>query len=147
MADISKINVSGTTYSLKDNEARAAIAVLQSAIASSLIFKGVVSSATDITSLTNYKMGWTYKATTSFSIPGIGTVENGDMIICIADYFGSFNASDWTVVQNNVDTMTGASSSTGGTRGLVPAPNAGQEGYYLSGDGTWKQPEILWGSF
>ena len=33
--------------------------------------------------------------------------------------------------------MTGATSSTAGTHGLVPAPAAGSEGKYLKGDGTW----------
>lgn len=60
------------------------------------------------------------------------------MIIAIADYSDSWKASDWTVVQNNVDTMSGASSSAAGTRGLVPAPSAGDQGKFLSGAGTWQ---------
>ena len=35
-------------------------------------------------------------------------------------------------------TMTGAGASTAGTGGLVPAPVAGDNTKYLSGDGTWK---------
>lgn len=49
-----------------------------------------------------------------------------------------------TVVPNNpafTDTtysaMTGASSSTAGTSGLVPAPSAGDQEKVLSGAGTW----------
>lgn len=34
--------------------------------------------------------------------------------------------------------MTGATSSTAGAEGLVPAPAAGDDMKYLSGDGTWK---------
>ena len=34
--------------------------------------------------------------------------------------------------------MTGATSSTAGTHGLVPAPAAGDQGKALMGDGTWK---------
>lgn len=34
--------------------------------------------------------------------------------------------------------FTGATSSTAGTNGLVPAPAAGDEGKALHGDGTWK---------
>lgn len=34
--------------------------------------------------------------------------------------------------------MTGASSSTAGTKGLVPAPAAGDDTKFLAGDGTWK---------
>lgn len=33
--------------------------------------------------------------------------------------------------------FTGATSTTAGTSGLVPAPAAGDEAKYLKGDGTW----------
>ena len=36
--------------------------------------------------------------------------------------------------------MTGASSGTAGETGLVPAPEAGKQGKYLRGDGTWQTP-------
>ena len=146
---ISNVELGSTIYSLKDEEVRAAVTALQTAVSSSLIFKGVVSSAAGITSLTNYKQGWTYKANTAFTIPSIGTIEAGDMIICISDYNSSYKASDWTVVQNNVDTMTGASSTAAGTRGLVPAPQANDNEKYLRGDGTWGSPvvDIAWGNF
>lgn len=36
--------------------------------------------------------------------------------------------------------MTGASSSAGGTHGLVPAPAAGKQAAFLRGDGTWATP-------
>ncbi len=147
MADISKIKLGSTIYSLKDEEVRAAVNALQTAVASSLVFKGVVSSAAGITSLTNYKQGWTYKANAAFKIPSIGTIEAGDMIICVSDYSSSYKASDWTVVQNNVDTMVGATSAAAGTRGLVPAPAAGESEKYLKGDGTWGSPSLSWGAF
>lgn len=35
------------------------------------------------------------------------------------------------------DVFTGASSSSNGLPGQVPKPEAGQEGFYLRGDGTW----------
>ena len=38
----------------------------------------------------------------------------------------------------NISTMTGAGSSAAGTKGLVPAPSAGDENKFLAGDGTWK---------
>lgn len=137
MADISKLKLGSTIYSLKDDEARAAVATLETAVASSLVFKGVVSSATAITGLTNYKTGWTYKANAAFTITSIGTLEVGDMIVCISDYNGKYSASDWTVVQNNVDVMVGASTSAAGATGLVPAPTAGDTGRFLRADGTW----------
>lgn len=149
MADISKIKLGSTIYSLKDSEARTAVTALQTAVASSLIFKGVVSSAAGITSLTNYKQGWTYKANAAFTISSVGTIEAGDMIICVSDYSSSYKASDWTVVQNNVDTMVGATSTKAGTRGLVPAPATGDSEKYLKGDGTWGSPstDLSWGAF
>lgn len=36
-----------------------------------------------------------------------------------------------------IPTMTGASSSTNGSEGLVPAPSAGDQDRYLKADGTW----------
>lgn len=36
--------------------------------------------------------------------------------------------------------MTGATASTAGTHGLVPAPAAGKQDSYLRGDGTWQLP-------
>jgi len=36
--------------------------------------------------------------------------------------------------------MSGASSSSAGSQGLVPAPTAGKQGYFLRGDGTWAVP-------
>lgn len=34
-------------------------------------------------------------------------------------------------------TMTGATASTDGKAGLVPAPSSGNQDYYLKADGTW----------
>lgn len=39
-------------------------------------------------------------------------------------------------------TMIGASSTTDGEAGMVPAPKAGEEGYFLRGDGSWAAIEI-----
>lgn len=124
------------------------VSALQTATASGLVFKGTVSSATGITSLTNYKVGWTYKASAAFTISGLGTVESGDMIICIADG-STYSASDWTVVQNNVDVMTGATTAAAGSRGLVPSPTTADTDKFLRGDGTWATmtSESTWGSF
>lgn len=49
---------------------------------------------------------------------------------------------DVSVVDQNgiahIDTMTGAGSSSAGTKGLVPAPASGDNEKFLAGDGTWK---------
>lgn len=46
--------------------------------------------------------------------------------------------NDWIDAEFSV--MTGATSSTAGTSGLVPAPAAGSQEKYLKGDGTWGNP-------
>lgn len=35
--------------------------------------------------------------------------------------------------------FSGATSTTGGAKGLVPAPGAGEEGKFLCGDGSWQE--------
>lgn len=49
-------------------------------------------------------------------------------------YSGGANAS----MTLGAKSMTGATSSTAGAAGIVPAPAAGDEGKFLAGDGTWK---------
>lgn len=146
---ISKIKLGSTIYYLKDEEVRRAVETLQTAVSSSLVFKGVVSNAADLTNLKDYKTGWTYRATANIAIASLGMLEPGDLVICIHDYNSSYKASDWTVAQNNVDTMQGATSTAAGTRGLVPAPQANDNEKYLRGDGTWGSPsaDVAWGSF
>lgn len=139
---ISKINLGSVIYHLKDSDARSRLDTLETTLASSLVFKGVVSNATDITNLTNYKTGWTYKANASFTLSSLGKIEPGDMIICVSDYKSAFNIANWTVVQNNIDVMTGATSSNSGTKGLVPAPAVANKDNFLKGDGTWGTPAI-----
>lgn len=39
-----------------------------------------------------------------------------------------------------VSPMTGATATTNGAQGLVPAPQAGDQNKYLRGDGTWQDP-------
>lgn len=51
----------------------------------------------------------------------------------------SSSAADWKQINNVAPAqMTGATSSTAGTSGVVPAPAAGDDTKFLSGDGTWK---------
>ena len=55
------------------------------------------------------------------------------------------NAKYWAdEASGTVNDMTGATSSTAGVHGLVPAPAAGDNTKFLGGDGTWKNvPEEL----
>lgn len=46
----------------------------------------------------------------------------------------------WTNTNTTYNDMTGATASSAGTRGLVPAPTAGQQGLFLCGNGTWAKP-------
>jgi hypothetical protein len=55
----------------------------------------------------------------------LGTTYTGTLPVSIAG----------TVI--DVNTMTGATAGVGGTRGVVPAPAAGQQNNFLRGDGTW----------
>lgn len=52
---------------------------------------------------------------------------------------GTGNIEDLSVTQvtSMLNAMVGATAGTGGTKGLVPAPAAGDEAKYLRGDGTW----------
>ena len=87
--------------------------------------------------------GDVYIITTAGRIGGVSgpKVEPGDMLICTVDGSASGDAAtvgvNWIVLQSNVDLFTGATTSAAGTLGLVPGPAAGQQGYFLRGDGTW----------
>jgi hypothetical protein len=65
-------------------------------------FKGVVSSGTAISSLTDYKAGWYWIVDTAGTYVG-QKCEPGDFIYCISDYSSSYKASDFSVVQTNLD--------------------------------------------
>ena len=45
-----------------------------------------------------------------------------------------------------LEDMTGASSSTAGANGLVPAPASGDQGKFLRGDGSWANPSVMVGA-
>lgn len=52
-----------------------------------------------------------------------------------------FNGTEWVPMDVNalvqVSVMGGANADVAGTAGLVPAPAAGEENYFLRGDGSW----------
>ena len=50
---------------------------------------------------------------------------------------------DWASVINKT-AFTGATASTAGTLGLVPAPAAGTQAKFLRADGTWQTPTDTW---
>ena len=62
----------------------------------------------------------------------------GDGSILMYDY----ESKKWvnkTVDDIVVDVMRGATSTSAGKSGLVPAPQAGEENKFLKGDGTWAE--------
>ena len=84
---------------------------------------GIIHSSEDIgsaiTTLTEYKKGWTFKASANIplSVINIGGVpiESGDILICISDAT-VYSSSIFSVIQTNTDgTVTGPSSSTNST--------------------------------
>lgn len=52
---------------------------------------------------------------------------------------GSMSAADKTKL-DGITEMTGATALADGASGLVPQPDAGEQGKYLRGDGTWATP-------
>lgn len=72
------------------------------------------------------------KAITGLSVSGkVITYTKGDGTT------GTITTQDTNTTYSD---MTGATSSTDGAHGLVPAPKAGQQAHFLRGDGTWVVP-------
>lgn len=55
---------------------------------------------------------------------------------------GLMSAAD-KIKLDGISVMTGATSLTAGTSGLVPAPTISDPNNYLRGDGTWNQPVVI----
>lgn len=55
-------------------------------------------------------------------------------------FVSTLTPSSGTNTTSTVPAMTGASSSTAGKAGLVPAPASGKQSSFLRGDGTWVVP-------
>ncbi len=70
---------------------------------------------------------------------GTSTYVEADDLATVATS-GSYNdLSNQPTIPTIVD-MTGATSSTAGAHGYVPAPAAGDQNKFLQGDGTWATP-------
>lgn len=77
-------------------------AAIQAAQVGAALFKGVVNAGTEISSLTAYSKGWYWVVGTAGTYVG-QTCEAGDTIFCIADYSSAYKASDFNVIQTNLD--------------------------------------------
>lgn len=79
----------------------------------------------------------TFAGTTGPSVAsGFATAEEGQEI---TDGTAKFKVHYFKEIISSVNIMSGATSSKGGTAGLVPAPSAGAQNKALFGDGTYKQ--------
>lgn len=67
------------------------------------------------------------------------TAETGKIYVDIpSNTTYRYGGTTYVPITNPVDVMTGATSSTAGVAGLVPAPPAGAQAKFLRGDGTWE---------
>lgn len=64
----------------------------------------VTDNTTKLSDITKYSAGWTFKIVTSGgTVTNIGTVEIGDMLISTVDQATAYSASNWNVIQANID--------------------------------------------
>lgn len=96
--------------------------------------------ASSVSSYADAKKGDWWHADSTITLLG-KTFSTGDELYCLADITGtptSFDATSWYQKVETDSVMEGATSSTNGASGLVPAPGAGMQDAHLQGDGTWK---------
>lgn len=82
----------------------------------------ILTATDDITNVENteYKVGWTFRFTTSGTFNG-KEVEVGDILIAVGSKNTDFDINDWTIIQNNI---SGALTSTNNLNGLLYASNS-----------------------
>lgn len=111
----------------------------------------ILTATDDITNVENteYKVGWTFRFTTSGTFNG-KEVEPGDILIAVESKNTDFDINDWTIIQNNI---SGALTSTNNLNGLLYASNsrniqsiALQSGVVTSNGSTlsFVNPNTLW---
>lgn len=71
-------------------------------ITGAAMFKGTLTSNSQLSMLTTYKKGWYWVVSTGGTYAG-ETCESGDMVFCISDCTGSYSAADFSIVQSNLD--------------------------------------------
>lgn len=71
----------------------------------------------------------------------LSELEDVDTAGAVQNNILGFNGTKWVPMDVNalvqVSVMGGANADVAGTAGLVPAPAAGEENYFLRGDGLW----------
>lgn len=69
-------------------------------------YKGTLASEVAFTALTNYKQGDYYVVSTSWTSTSLGiTLDAGNMIFCNSDYSSAFSASDFDVIQADIEAI------------------------------------------
>lgn len=97
------------------------------------------SSETAPTHYTDYRWGKIQGEQGEQGEPGEGVPAGGAAGLFLKKSSSTDYDTEWDSVPDP-QTMTGATSSAAGTGGLVPAPSAGANVYFLRGDATWAIP-------
>lgn len=75
-------------------------------VAGTAKYKGTLGSESAFTGLTNYKVGDYYVISTSWASTSLGiTLDAGNMIFCNSDYSSAFSASDFDVIQADIEAI------------------------------------------
>lgn len=116
----------------------------------------VPTTVASLTDATNYIKKTDYASASSAGVIKLGTgLAIADGVLSVTGA-ATADSVEWSVVKNRPtavsywtndagyikasNTMKGATSSTAGSAGTVPAPAAGKEAQFLRGDGTWAVP-------
>lgn len=116
----------------------------------------VPTKVTDLSDNANYIKNTNYASATTAGVIKLGTgLAIADGVLSVTGA-ATADSVEWSVVKNKPtkvsywtndagyikasNTMKGATSTTAGSAGTVPAPAAGKEAQFLRGDGTWAQP-------
>lgn len=116
----------------------------------------VPTKVTDLSDNTNYIKKTDYASASSAGVVKLGTgLAIADGVLSVTGA-ATADSVEWSVVKNRPtavsywtndagyikasNTMKGATSTTAGSAGTVPAPAAGKEAQFLRGDGTWAVP-------
>ena len=84
---------------------------IEAAQTGAAMFRGTVSAGTDISDLTSYSRGWYWVVADAGTYAG-QECEPGDMVFCVQDRGSAYSAGDFSIVQNNIVTITNTEIDT-----------------------------------
>lgn len=116
----------------------------------------VPTKVSELTNDSNYVKNTTYASASTAGVVKLGTgLAIADGVLSVTGA-ATADSVEWSVVKNRPtavsywtndagyikasNTMKGATATTAGSAGTVPAPAAGKEAQFLRGDGTWAVP-------